>query len=183
MLRRILIFSVCAMAAAAIPTLYESNPELLGRFFATTPQAEEPAGGLVAAARPTPATQSLSGRKVSLQADARGHFTADFKINGRRITGLVDTGATLVAINLSTARKIGLKINSGDFKYTVDTANGKTPAAAAMIDTLQIGRIVVEDVQAIVLEDKALGGTLIGASFLNRLDKFQVDNGSLLLVQ
>ena len=52
-----------------------------------------------------------------------------------------------------------------------------------MIDRLEIGRVSVEDVQAIVLEDKALGTNLIGMSFLNRLKKFQVDEGRLLLVQ
>jgi len=52
-----------------------------------------------------------------------------------------------------------------------------------MIDNLQIGRIYVESVQAIVLDDKALDGTLIGMSFLKQLSKFQVEDGSLLLVQ
>ena len=44
-----------------------------------------------------------------------------------------------------------------------------------MIDNLQIGRISIESVQAIVLDDKALDGTLIGMSFLKRLDKFEVE--------
>lgn len=34
-----------------------------------------------------------------------------------------------------------------------------------------------------MLEDAALDGTLVGMSFLNRLSKFQVENGALLLVQ
>ena len=52
-----------------------------------------------------------------------------------------------------------------------------------MIDRLQIGRISVEDVEAVVLDDSALSGTLIGVSFLNRLAKYQVEDGALLLVQ
>ena len=51
------------------------------------------------------------------------------------------------------------------------------------IERLQIGRILVEDVEAVVLQDKALDGTLIGVSFLKRLAKYQVENGALLLVQ
>ena len=50
----------------------------------------------------------------------------------------------------------------------------------AMIERLQIGRILVENVEAIVLDDKALARTLIGMSFLNRLGKYQVENGALL---
>ena len=95
----------------------------------------------------------------------------------------MDTGATLVAMNLSTARRIGIKVMPPDFKYTVKTANGETRAAGATIDRLQIGRILVENVEAVVLDDDALEGTLIGVSFLNRLTKYQVENGALLLVQ
>jgi aspartyl protease family protein len=96
---------------------------------------------------------------------------------------MVDTGATLVAINLSTARRIGIQLTPADFKYEVRTANGKTRAASANIERLQIGRILVENVDAVVLDDKALDGALIGVSFLNRLAKYQVENGALLLVQ
>ena len=52
-----------------------------------------------------------------------------------------------------------------------------------MIDNLQIGRIYIEGVQAIVLDDKALDGALIGMSFLKRLDKFEVADGELVLTQ
>ena len=48
---------------------------------------------------------------------------------------------------------------------------------------LQIGRIYIESVQALVLDDKALDGTLIGMSFLKRLDKFEVADGALVLSQ
>lgn len=78
---------------------------------------------------------------------------------------------------------IGISLRQEDFKYKVETANGPTKAAAAVIDKLQIGRIFIDDVEAVVLEDKALDGTLIGMSFLKRLAKFQVEDGALLMVQ
>ena len=77
----------------------------------------------------------------------------------------------------------GIVIGPADFRYTVETANGKVPAAAAKIDTLQIGRIVVEDVDAVVLADKALGETLIGVSFLKRLGRYQVEGDTLFMMQ
>jgi aspartyl protease family protein len=142
---------------------------------------KQPAMQRMAAA---PAEQeSMPGRKVRLPADARGHFTGEFKLNGRRVEALVDTGATLVAINRSMAKRIGIDLKPADFKYEVDTANGKARAASAMIDNLQIGRIYIEGVQALVLDDKALDGTLIGMSFLKRLDKFEVADGALVLTQ
>lgn len=184
MLRKIIIFSVCAMASASLPTLYETNKDaFLDPAKPTVTTTGEPTDGIELASSKPAGQETLSGRKVRLAADARGHYFGDFKMNGRKIAGMVDTGATYVAINVSTARKIGLHLAADDFKYPVDTANGKAMAAAVTIETLQIGRIVIEDVQTVVLEDKALSGTLIGASFLNRLEKFQVENGSLLLAQ
>ena len=81
------------------------------------------------------------------------------------------------------AKRAGIVLAASDFKYEVDTANGKVRAAAARIDSLQVGRIYVTDVQAVVLEDKALSKALIGMSFLSRLDRYQVENGTLVLEQ
>jgi aspartyl protease family protein len=186
MLRKLVILGICAGISASIPIVYQSNPEL----FQSLLESSEPAPDTQAtAAVPRvqqlvqPVTEQLLGKKVRLAADDRGHFTAEFKLNGRSVEALVDTGATLVAINVSTAKRIGLKLKPEDYQYTVDTANGPTRAAAVNIDHLQIGRIFIENVQAVVLDDKALKGTLIGMSFLKRLAKFQVEDGGLLLVQ
>ncbi len=187
MLRKLLILGICAGSSASVPILYQSNPDafhrLLHRAVAEAPVEEEMAGTSVKTVTPINNPQVLLGRKVRLTVDDRGHFTADFRFNGRKIDAMVDTGATLVALNVSTARQIGLVITQDDFKYTVDTANGKARAASATIASLQIGRIVVENVQAVILDDNALDGTLIGGSFLNRLGKYQVENGALVMVQ
>ncbi|TIQ73228.1 MAG: TIGR02281 family clan AA aspartic protease, partial [Mesorhizobium sp.] len=128
-----------------------------------------------------PATPQPLGRKVVITADSRGHFTSAFKLNGRTVDGMIDTGATLVAINGSTARRIGISLNASDFKHQVNTANGAIKAALVTVDRLQIGKITLDGVQAVVLDDKALRTNLIGLSFLQRLEKYQVENGALLL--
>lgn len=187
MLRKFLIVAISAGVSASIPIIYQANPDRFEAMLGSALGAPEPDRQLVSAItadRPAKAqTAVLFGKKVRLDADERGHFTADFKLNGRPIAALVDTGATLVAINASTARRIGISLRQEDFKYKVETANGPTKAAAAVIDKLQIGRIFIDDVEAVVLEDKALDGTLIGMSFLKRLAKFQVEDGALLMVQ
>jgi aspartyl protease family protein len=187
MLRKLVILIVCAIASASVPMLYERNPQLFHAVL--KPEAEPLAPDIVAKAeirtsQPVePATEVLLGRKVKIAADQYGHFNADFRLNGRSVGAMVDTGATLVAMNLSTARRIGIRVTAPDFKYKVKTANGETRAAGVTIEKLQIGRILVENVDAVVLDDNALEGTLIGVSFLNRLAKYQVENGALLLVQ
>lgn len=130
-----------------------------------------------------PATQPVYGRKARLQMDSRGHFITNAKMNGRNVEVLVDTGATSVAINKKTARRLGIILKPSDFKHTVNTANGSTKAAVAMIDRIQIGNVSVRNVQAAVLDDKALSSTLLGMSFLGQLRSFEVKNQELLLVQ
>ncbi|MBA3446289.1 MAG: TIGR02281 family clan AA aspartic protease [Pseudaminobacter sp.] len=188
MLRKLLILGVCAGTSASVPILYQANPQLFHGLLRSAMQGDGapamPENSVSALSqRRSGQAEQLAGRKVRLAADARGHFVADFKLNGRRVEALVDTGATVVAINASTARRIGLSLKAADFRDSVNTANGVAPAASVTLDRLEIGRIAVENVPAVVLDDKALSGTLIGMSFLNRLGKFQIENGALLLAQ
>ncbi|TRC97360.1 TIGR02281 family clan AA aspartic protease [Mesorhizobium sp. WSM4303] len=185
MLRTVLIFCVLAAASVLIPIAYQSNPQMfdsLTKSAAGTMPAPDSQLKLAVAPDRPPVQQPL-GRKVLLAADERGHFTTSFKLNGRQVDGLIDTGATLVAINTSTARRIGISLNPSDFSHQVNTANGAIRAAVVNIDRLQIGKISVDNIQAVVLDDRALQTNLIGMSFLQRLAKYQVENGTLLLVQ
>lgn len=125
----------------------------------------------------------LTGRKARIKMDSRGHFQTDARMNGRRIPVLVDTGATSVAINTSTARRMGIRLSPKDFKYKVNTANGTTKAAATVIKRVEIGRVRVNNVRAMVLDDKSLKGTLLGMSFLGELKSFGVRNRELILEQ
>lgn len=127
--------------------------------------------------------QRSSGKTTKITADKSGHFVVTARLNGKKTKVLVDTGATYVAINESTAKKMGIRLKAKDFKYKVNTANGVTYAAAAMIDEIRIGKIRIKNVQATVSRDKALTTTLLGMSFLNRLDKFVIEGHILTLKQ
>ena len=184
---QLLALVVIVGSAVSAPLVFQSDP---GRFqamaaWALRPAAPEPVPAIAAAAaapRETGARQ-LTGRRVEIEADPRGHYSAEFRVNGARLDAMIDTGATLVAINRRTAARIGLTLSAKDFVYPVDTANGTVLAAAAVIDTLQIGRIRIDGVQAVVLDDASLKQTLVGMSFLNRLSTFRVERGKLLLEQ
>lgn len=122
-------------------------------------------------------------RSAVLRADGRGHFNASFRINGKPVDGMVDTGASLVALNESTARRLGLGGSHLAFRHTVSTANGKTEAAHVVLDRMEIGGIQVRGVDAFVLRDRALDGTLVGMSFLKKLTAFKVEDGAMRLEQ
>ena len=113
-------------------------------------------------------TPVMSGRVARIKMDSRGHFVTKARMNGRRIEVLVDTGATSVAIDERTARRLGIRLTNSDYKYDVSTANGRVKAASAVIKKVQIGRVTVRDVRAAVLQGDGLDGTLLGMSFLAR---------------
>lgn len=178
-MRKLIILATAAGVSASIPIVYQTSPDYFHGLLRSAVKDEKPAEPqLQAKAEP-----ALTGRKVRVPADDRGHFQADFKLNGRSVHALIDTGATLVAINRSTAKNIGLSLAQSEFKYEVNTANGTARAATATITDLQIGRIVLHDVQALVLDDAALSNTLIGMSFLKRLSKYAVKDQALVLEQ
>ncbi|MGB3390306.1 MAG: TIGR02281 family clan AA aspartic protease [Pseudaminobacter sp.] len=182
MLRKVIIFAVCAVSSASLPGLYQKHQDTVLGFFARA-DGTPPETVSVAKAASSSGNLASTGRQVQLTADGRGHFVGDFRLNGRTVPAMIDTGASVVAINRSTARRIGISPAQADFIHEISTANGSTRGAAVTIDRLQIGRIDVAKVQAVVLDDNALGGTLIGMSFLRRLGKYQVENGKLLLEQ
>jgi aspartyl protease family protein len=124
----------------------------------------------------------LSGEE-RIDGNAQGHFVSQFRMNGKPVEAMVDTGATIVAISKSTARRLGISVTPADFIYPVQTANGTTKVARAVIKTIEIGGIRVRDVEAAVIDDKSLSGTLLGMSFLNQLKSFKVEDGELILKQ
>ncbi|MDF1610371.1 TIGR02281 family clan AA aspartic protease [Hoeflea sp. YIM 152468] len=121
-------------------------------------------------------------RSAFIPQNKMGHFSADFQINGRYVLGMIDTGATYVAINTSTARRLGLGLTNADFKHQVQTANGLARSALVVLDRMNVGSISVSNVEAFVLDDKALTATLIGMSFMSRLQSYRVKNNNLELI-
>lgn len=183
---KLVLFSTFVGVAASVPLLYQANADYVASFFEG--EANEPEPVIVAAAPKVLIVEKstddlLRGRKVRVEADNRGHFSAEFRLNGRSTDAMIDTGATLVAINQSTARRIGLTLKPSDFNFKVQTANGLVRAASATIREIQIGKIYVKDVQAAVLEDSALKGTLVGLSFLQKITRYRVEAGGMVLEQ
>jgi aspartyl protease family protein len=133
------------------------------------------------AAVETPAPTGL--RSLSISRDARGHFETEGRIDGQRIGFMVDTGASVIALNESSAARFGLRPSRSDYKATVTTANGTIKAAPTRLAMVDIGGLVVRDVDAMVLPDEALSENLLGLSFLSKLKRFEYANGKMVLEQ
>jgi aspartyl protease family protein len=122
-------------------------------------------------------------RSLSIPRDSRGHFQTEGRIEGQRIGFMVDTGASVIALNEKSAARFGLRPSRADYNATVSTANGTIKAARTRLAMVEIGGLIVRDVDAMVLPDEALSENLLGLSFLSRLKRFEYANGKMLLEQ
>jgi aspartyl protease family protein len=135
-----------------------------------------------AAAPVAPLVQS-GYRSLNIPRDARGHFATEGRIDGQRIGFMVDTGASVVALNETSAARFGLRPTPGQYTVSVATANGTLKAARAQIPMMDVGGLIVRDVDAMVLPDEALSENLLGLSFLSKLKRFEYANGQMVLEQ
>jgi aspartyl protease family protein len=153
----------------------------VGKFFSRP--ADATAMVAAAPARPAPQPTEISSyRTVKLVSDSRGHFNVEARIDGRRIDAVVDTGASMVVLNESSAARAGIFVRPSDFTGRANTANGVGKFAPVRINRIELNGIVVRDVQAAVMTDDSLKTNLLGMSFLSKV-RFTHDRGRLILEQ
>jgi aspartyl protease family protein len=171
-MRSIIVFAGLTVAAAG----------LIGSWLdrgtsAPSKQAETKAAAVAA---PAP-VQSSSGRTVSIGRDHRGHFQANGRVDGRSVSFMVDTGASVIALTEREAARLGIRPVRNDYTAQVRTANGVVKAAPVTLNSVDIGGLVVRDVQALVVPGDALSENLLGLSYLTRLKRFEYANNKLVL--
>jgi aspartyl protease family protein len=131
---------------------------------------------------PLPAQQPMQLMAMTeLKAGPQGHYIVSASINSTNIDVMVDTGATVVALSYEDAQKAGLRPNTLEFKFPVSTANGAVNAARVKLNRIEIDTVRVDNVDALVLPQGALNGTLLGMSFLSKLNSFKSEGGVLTL--
>jgi aspartyl protease family protein len=140
-----------------------------------------PAAELRAHRQVEPARGVAGGPTVQIKAGAHGHYFARAEINGRPIDVLVDSGASIVALTYDDARRAGVHVRDGDYTQRVTTANGLARVAPVVLDRVSIGGIIVRNVPAAVTEPGSLTTSLLGMSFLGRLQRVDMRAGTLVL--
>ncbi|MBX9861179.1 MAG: TIGR02281 family clan AA aspartic protease [Hyphomicrobium sp.] len=172
-------------AAAAILIVgivhYDSFRSGLNQFLgiADLPSAAGPETAK-ASAETTPV--SHSGRE-ELRAQQDGHYYARAEVNGRLLDVMVDTGASMVALTYEDAERAGLSLRPSDFTGRVSTANGTAAVAPVTLDRVSIGHVQVRNVRAAVCERGKLEKTLLGMSFLSKLERVDINQGRLTLIE
>ncbi len=119
-------------------------------------------------------------RTASLRKEGDGHYWATARVNGVAVKFLVDTGATLVALNARDARRAGLHPEDLQRNVNVRTASGRVKAFGAVIETMEIDGVAVDEVSAVVIEE-GLEHSLLGMSFLNRLESWAVTPNAIII--
>jgi aspartyl protease family protein len=120
-------------------------------------------------------------RAVQIARGQSGEFALQAKINGVPAPMVIDTGATSVVLTYETARAAGLPLELLEYDVDVETAGGHTKAARLTLDRLAIGRLVERSVPALVVPHGQMKTNLLGMSFLDRLESWEVRADRLML--
>ena len=122
-----------------------------------------------------------SVRSVQISRSQGGEFALQAKINGVAAPMVIDTGATSVVLTYETAKAAGLPLEVLEYDVDLETASGHTKAARLTLDRLAIGKLVERSVPALVVPHGQMKTNLLGMSFLDRLESWEVRPDSLML--
>ena len=123
-------------------------------------------------------TQTGEYREVSLLRNQNGHYVFDGEINHKKVTFMVDTGATTIAI--PGELKQFLQLRAGP-EISVSTANGSAMAYLTRLDHLAIGGIELYDIKASITPGMEGDQVLLGMNVLKHMELIQ--RGDKLIIR
>ena len=121
-------------------------------------------------ANPNRALIAAPTGEIVLQRNRAGQYVADGEINGERVTFLLDTGATQVALSTRLARELGLELGA---PVTLSTAAGPAQGYSVRLRSVRLAGFEMRDVGALVTDGLEPGLVLLGMNFLKRLEMTQ----------
>jgi len=128
-----------------------------------------------------PGRPASKGRTVELARGSGGSFAVNTQVNGARVAMVLDTGASAVVLTHEAAKAAGLPLEVLNYSVSVETANGRTRAAPVTLDRVTVGNITERSVAALIAQPGALRTNLLGMSFLNRLQSWEVRGDRLIM--
>ena len=128
-----------------------------------------------------PGRAATRGHTVELARTNTGDFRIGTEVNGVRINMVLDTGASSVVLTNEAAKAAGLPLEFVKYSVNVDTANGHTLAAPVTLDRIAVGGIVERQVPALIAQPGQLNQSLLGMTFINRLQSFEVRGSKVMM--
>ncbi len=123
---------------------------------------------------------TATGAEMVIPAGRNGHFLVTAEVEDVEILFLVDTGASQVILTVEDAERLGHNIDTLEFSDRFQTANGAIRGAPLLLSELRIGDLEIEDVRASVIR-APMSTSLLGMSFLSRLEGYEVGEEGLIL--
>lgn len=113
---------------------------------------------------------STEAKKLILAPDSAGMYNVSGSINGSHVSFVVDTGATLVSMNSNIAKKLGIDYRLTGKEGLSYTASGKSKIYIVNLKKVKVGDIELHNIKGAVHEGNFPVITLLGMSFLGKLD-------------
>lgn len=124
------------------------------------------------------AQASGSAQRLTLSPDTNGHFHTRVTINNVEVEGVIDTGASMVAISAATAHEMGISL-AGSKIGQFQTANGSVYSYIKVMPLVKVGEIEMYNVEVSISERSP---TLVGMNVLRRF-KINQENGQMILMK
>jgi aspartyl protease family protein len=131
-----------------------------------------------APAPPAPAPHVPLGATV-LRRTPQGHFYVDAEVNNDLVHFIVDTGATMVALTVDDARRLGIPFSPSEFTVIGRGASGDARGMPIMIDRISIEGKEARQVPGAIIEN--LDVSLLGQTYLTRLASIQMSGDEMRL--
>lgn len=107
--------------------------------------------------------------EVKIPRSSNGHFFTAGAINGRPAKFMVDTGATVIAMNMNEARRLGIDLRQAK-KGMSSTAGGMVETFRVVLDKVSVGNVALHSIPASVIDGNFPEHILLGNSFLSRVE-------------
>jgi len=120
-------------------------------------------------------------RVVEITRGGQGNFSVAAHLNSARVSMVLDTGASSVVLTQDAAKAAGLPVEVLTYTVPIDTANGRTRAAPVTLNSITVGGIVERSVPALIAQPGQLRTNLLGMTFLNRLESWEVRGDKLVM--
>lgn len=144
---------------------------------------QTPNAAIVSVDPPTPEKEDpLPNKAAVLRRKDDGHYWGTASVDGFPVKFMVDTGASVVVLTFDEAKRLRLKPDELDYKWTISTAGGEVKGASVLLESIRIGAVEVENVEAMILRE-GLDQNLLGMSFLGQLYSYEFRGKQLIIRQ
>jgi len=107
--------------------------------------------------------------EVKIPRGRNGHYFTAGAINGRSAKFMVDTGATVIAMNINEARRLGIDLRQAKPGRS-STAGGMVDTFRVVLDKVSVGNVTLHRIPASVIDGDFPEHILLGNSFLSKVE-------------